>query len=316
MKKILFVLLAFLGGVNAYAVDWNALVFDRIDGDYHETNTHAVHARGLFTYGLHSNTFHLRYGFFRYNFSVEDVQFILALDGYKDTHVPETNYNFILNNVNLYDYGIYYRFLGNFFISFRGASVYKMDQNTFLLVKPYYSPDNPAEFDTPIQYMPHLTGSMSAPGVRLGFVSDHFEVGYSQGDFRHAIPIAGIIRYFNDDFYVKTTIQRVNSEPLTYFIEKFYWVLQLSSAGHLKIGDFEILGLGEITWSQLSNDIWLRSEQGVEWNSLTFAVRELYRFGHPFLFEGSVKYNLFSVASIGIFAGTDGRVYIGSEINL
>lgn len=315
MKKFYLAALALLLTRSAFAVDWNALTLDRIDGDYRETNAHAVHSKGLFTYGLHSNTFHLRYGFFRYNFSVQDVQFILTLNGYKDTHIPETNYNFILNNINLYDYGIYYRFLGNFFVSFRGASVYKLDQDSFLMLKPYYSPDNPAEFDTPAQYIPQLTGSMSAPGIRLGFISDNFEAGYSQGDFRHAIPIGGIIRYFNDDFYLKTTVQRVNSEPLTYFIEKFFWVLQLSSAGHLKIGDFDLLGLGEITWSQQDGSIWLRSEQGVEWNSWIFAIRELYRFGQTFLFEGSVKYNLFSVAYLGIFAATDGRIYVGSQID-
>lgn len=314
MKIFLTALTALFLFQSVFALDWIDLTGDKINDDYRETNMHAIHSTGLFTYGFHSNTFHLRNWFFRYNLSVQDVQFILTLNGNKDTHVPETNYTYILNNINLYDYGIRYVFLDHFFVSFRGASVYKLDQDSYLLVKPYYSSDNPAEFDTPVQYIPHLTGSMSAPGIRAGFTSDHFEIGYSQGDFRHAIPIAGVIKYYDENFYVRTTIQRVNKEPLTYFIENFFWVLQLSSAGHLRIGEFDLLGLGDITWSQLDGALWLRLEQGVEWNSWILAVRELYRFGQPFLFEASIKYNLFSVASIGLFAGTDGRIYLGSQV--
>lgn len=314
MRTLLTALLALFIAGSAFAMDWTYLTRDKINDDYRETNMHALHSAGLFTYGLHSNTFHLRNFFIRYNMTVQDLQFILALNGFKDTHVPETNYGYVLNNINLYDYGIRYIFLDHFFVSLRGASVYKLDQDSFLLMKPYYSPDNPAEFDSPMQYIPHLTGSMSAPGIRTGFISDHFEIGYSQGDFRHAIPIAGVIKYFDDNFYVRTTIQRVNSEPLTYFIEKFFWVLQLSSAGHLKTGDFDLLGLGEVTWSQLDGSVWLRFEQGVEWNSWVLAVRELVRFGQPFLFEGSIRYNLYSVAYLGLFAGTDGRIYIGSQV--
>jgi hypothetical protein len=312
MKKLLLVLV--FAGLCAFGYS-----ADFINDDYRETNTVAFHSTGLFTYGLHSNTFHLRNFYFKFDYNFSDLQFFITLNGYKDTHIPETNYAFIVNNINLYDYGVTYLFFDRVFLSLRGAAVYKLNHDSFLLVTPYFSTSNPAEFDSPAQYMPSFIPDVTDPaGIRFGYRDDHFEIGYSQGDFRHAIPIAGVIKYTQDEFYARVTIQRVNSVPLTYVLENFYWTVQLSSAGSLTFGEWKYSLLAEYTWQQPGFNGYnlFRFEQAVEYTpfAVTLAIRELERFDMPFLFEASIKKEFDHVASIGFFAATDGRMYVGTEI--
>ncbi|MFN3660045.1 MAG: hypothetical protein ACK4TN_02275, partial [Brevinematales bacterium] len=51
------------------------------------TNTLPVcHSSGLFTYGAHTNTFHLRYAYVKLSQNLTPSQWWITLRGYADTH--------------------------------------------------------------------------------------------------------------------------------------------------------------------------------------------------------------------------------------
>lgn len=297
---ILFILIA----VNFYGLD-------KINDDYSETNEHAFHSYGLLTYGFHSNTFHIRNLYLRYNYTLNDIQFIATLNGYKDTHIPETNYNFILNNINLYDYGIYYKFFDHYFLSLRGAAVYRMNYDSLLLIPPFTDTNNAGEFDSPSQYLDRF---LNAPGIRTGYTSDNFEMGYSQGDYRHSIPSAVMAKILFDGFYIKSVLQYEHSNPLVYDRENYNVFSQLSFGGNIKMGDWIFSGIIEGIYEN-HGTLWLRFEEAIGIYDFTFAIRELVLNNQPSLFEFSIKKVFYSISSLGLFASTDGRIYFGSEVN-
>lgn len=309
MKRVLAWLLALL----IPAAGLSGL--DRIDDNYREKEPHAVHSRGLFTYGFHSNTFHLRSFFLRYNFTpVEDLQFFATVNGYKDTHIPETNYAYILDSVNLYDYGLDYYFFRTVLLSLRGSGSYKMHTESKLLLPAAREGENPAEFDSPDLYASQPYPFFNAPGIRIAYYSETLEIGYSQSDFRHAIPMSFLARLSRDDWNLRLLLQRVNREPLTYDLTNFTVTAQLAASGALRFGDWTVSGLFDMIWPQVG-DLWFRLEQAAEWSGWTFAIREIWRVPSGFLFEASVMRNFFEVASLGLFAATDGRYYLGSRID-
>ncbi len=285
---------------------------DKINDDYTETNLNSLHSFGLLSYGFHSNTFHLNYFYLRYNLTVSDLQFFTTLNGFKDTHIPETNYNMnILNNISLYDYGITYRFLNMMFLSLRGAAVYRLNYESILLFTPYYFSDNPTQFDAPAQYIPEFT---TAPGIRFGIKTESLEIGYSQGDFRHLIPSAVILRYTGDNFYIKGTIQYEHANPAIFEPENFHIYGQLSSMINYPVGDFNIICIAEIT-TYYQNRTWLRLEEGLKYAGITLGIRELMVNDLYTLYEFSIKKELYELASIGFLFSTDGRIYAATEIN-
>jgi hypothetical protein len=310
MKKMIAVLFLICLALPAFSLD-------KIRDDYQETNVSALHSSGLFTYGLHSNTFHLRYFFLRYNFTPElallnhDLQFFVTLNGYKDTHIPETNYYYMINNINLYDYGIYYKFFNHFFLSLRGAGNYQPNYDTFLLLPSFFSFDNAGEFDSPPQYLQRF---LTPAGIRVGFVSDNLEIGYSQGDFRHAIPMAARVRYTGEGYTFQALLMRVNSDPLTYDLKNFYLTFQPSAKGELRFGEWSLLGFAELNWVE-GWKISVRLEEAVSFNEFTFALRQIIPNDLPALFEFSLTKSFYSLCSLGVFASTDGRVYIGTKID-
>lgn len=309
MKKVLVLTALLFSSALVYGMDW-------INEDYSETNMNAFHSYGLLSYGFHSNTFHLRNFFLRYNItplSTEDteVQIFATLSGFKDTHVPETNYTFILNNLNLYDYGVTYRFFQWFFVSLRGMAPYRLNYDTYLLFPSYTSTNNPAEFDSPQQYIERMN---SPAGIRLGFISKNFEVAYSQGDYRHAIPSAVLLKLNNGACYIRGVVQYQHTNPLIFEPTVFTVVSQLSAGGEYQFGELTFGALAEVTW-QMDGDVWFRAEQALTWNDYTLAVREIVPVQKPALFEASIKRNFAGYCSIGLFGATDGRAYLATEIN-
>lgn len=306
MKKYYLIIFIFIAITSVYGLE-------PIHDDYVETNKSVFHSYGLLSYGAHTNTFHLRFFYLRYNFNFKNLQVFATLNGYKDTHIPETNYNFILNNINLYDYGVQYLFFGHLFLSLRGAAVYRKTMETYLLIPHFTHSLNPAEFDSPPQYLPIF---LNAVGIRIGYISERFEVGYSQGDWRHSIPMGLNIKYKHKDFFIRTLIQLENSDPLIFALDLYRVFGQASFVSRFKLQHFDILGIAEISYDA-NGEWWIRIEEGIEYKTFMFAMRQIVNISsqnNPFLFEVSIKKNFFDITSFGIFAATDGRIYIGSEI--
>jgi hypothetical protein len=311
---------------------------DYIFDDYLETNTYDIHSYGLATYGVHSNTFQLRDMYLRGNYNLSDdineLQIFATVYGYKDTHDPQTNYGYDLGNLNLYDYGSEYRLFKMFFISLRGASVYQFNTETFMLLPAYINSYNSTEtYDSPQQYIADNVNYVIPPaGIRFGYMDDHYELGYSQGDFRHDIPKAALAKVTFDDFYVRVLFQ--HSEIVTNWFDTGLsneaTCTQVSFGGKYQMGDLTFHGIlegvywgggttntADQTYDPLTGNIWVRLEEAVTWHDFTLGFRELMMNYAPTLYEISLKKEFFHVDSFGILIGSDGiytRFYIGDEI--
>ena len=283
---------------------------DLIHDDYTETNLFTLHSRGWMSYGFHSNTFNLRYAAVRFNIQTNELQFFAAVDGYKDTHNPDINYPYILNNIELLDYGFYDRFFNRIFVSLRGAAVYTLNQETLLLIPPYTSTNNPAEFDSPPQYISRF---ITGPGGRAGYRDDHLEIGYSQGDNRHYIPAAVLVKYTYEQFYARAAFQFEHANPLLFDPTDFNTQEQLSLGGNFGWNGWSFLFISEATYDS-TNTLRIRLEQAVEYSGYRLAFRAMILNNQNPLFEGSIQKNLEGMASIGLMAASDGRAYIASSI--
>lgn len=303
MKRIAFLLFLFSSTLFS---------LEKILEDNYETNTHTIHSYGLLSYGFHSNTFHLRNAFLRYNLSPlsEKVQFFITIKGFKDTHIPETNYPPLLNNIELYDYGVNLWFY-SVFLSLRGAANYLQNTDSLLLFLPYkVNPET--EFDSPDIYK-NLFPSYA--GIRFGFDFDNFFVAYSQGDYRHMIPSGVIAKFMLEDFYLRWVSLFYHNNPVVYEPDNLYFVHQLSLRKDLKIFNFILSGIFDITY-YTDNDLILRMEEGITYEKITLALRELYNFkDNKFVFEVSIKRNFADIFNLGLQLSTDGRYYIATEIN-
>ncbi len=270
-----------------------------------------LHSRGLLSYGAHSNTFHLRHFFLRANYQKEGLQFFTVLNGYADTHNPAVSYTYSLNNINLYDYGFNYRFLGGFFFSPRAAATYREDYETFLSMTAYIW-GSPAEFDPVNNYLlVHRVG----PGIRLGYSGDRFEVGYSQGDFRHTIPAGFLAKYRFDDFYLRAVYLTEYLSAAAFDRSSLRRRVQLSGAGRYPLTPLFTLGyLGEVTF--LDDGLWrFRFEQAMEHNDITLGIRELFQNRGNLVIEASIKRRLAKIASIGVQYATTGAWYLVGNVD-
>lgn len=285
---------------------------DTIHDDYTEAEKIPFHTRGLLTYGSHSNTFHVRQFHARYNYQLTDVQFFMTLRGHADTHDPPTNYGYILNNISLYDYGAYFRFWGNFFFSPRGAATYRENFHSYLLVTPYYHVSNVAEFDSPSQFQAMFP---TGPGIRIGYAGEHFEVGYSQGDFRHVIPSGIMAKAFGDDWYVRGVVLSEYADPLVYRADQKRHKAQLSYGQHFYLTqEFRLAGIAEATYFQ--NGVWvMRFEEAVQFHGYTLGIRQLVKTASSMLLEFSFTRNFENAISVGVYYASTGNIYFGSEIN-
>ncbi len=301
MKKF-FLFFIFL---SVYSFSLTGILEDRIE-------TNSIHSYGILSYGFHSNTFHLRNAFFRYNLNLleENAQFFVTLKGYRDTHVPESEYPSILNNIELYDYGVNL-WIKFFYISLRGAANYTQNPDTFLLFTPYQLQEE-TEFDAPKMYKKLF---MSYAGVRIGFSGENYLIAYSQGDYRHMIPSGVKLKYFNSDFYIRWVSLFYHNNPLVYEAENLYFVHQMSIRKDFDFNEVNFLTIFEVTY-YTDEDFILRIEEGVSYKRFIFALRELYNFrNNDFIFEASLKRNFGEIFNIGLQLSTDGRYYIGTEVN-
>ncbi|MGC8764315.1 MAG: hypothetical protein ACP5QT_00295 [Brevinematia bacterium] len=286
------------------------------EGKRNETNTHTLNSYGILCYGLHSNTFHLRNAFLKYNLNLSDinevgnVSFFITFKGLKDTHIPETNYPPLLNNIEFYDYGVnlWLKFL---YLSFRGAANYTQNPDTFLLLMPYRI-NNETEFDSPTLYKKLF---YSSPGIRIGIDTGDILVAYSQGDYRHLIPSGVIIKFKKEDFYIRIVSLFYHNNPLVYEAENLYFIHQASIRKDFIYGELKIMCLMETTY-YTDNDFLIRLEEGISYKKFILSLREIYNIKDGnFIFEASIKRDFYGVFSIGIQASTDNRYYLVTEIN-
>lgn len=297
----------FAKGAVSPPVGYNDTIFD----DYTESSPLSVHSRGLFSYALrHTNTARIRKAFVRGNYQLKDTQIFFTLNGYQDTHDSGTDHPFVGTNVGIYDYGAIYRFHG-FFASLRGAATYRENQYTFLLIPAYYNRDNPGETDAQDQYLPvHRMG----PGVRLGYTGDNFEIGVSQGDYRHMIPQAVVAKMFFDATMVRLALFSEYLNGFIYTPSSRRLKGQLSVLGNHYFTDNLSLGyMGEVT-VQEGGFWWLRLEVAANYHDFILAMREIFQSTYPPTWEIALKKRIEKVSSIGVHYATVGRAYLALEV--
>ena len=329
---------------------------DFISDDYFETNTYTLHSYGLVTYGFHDDTCHVSDIWIRGNYNLEndinELQIFATINGFKDTHDPGMNYNYILNNINFYDYGAEYRIFKMFFLSLRGAAPYEVNTDTYLLIPSYYNSYNPSlntnqpaepvcEHEQPAQYINTGIYSETPAGIRIGYmqrnflgIANNFEVAYSQGDYMHEIPSSALARVDFDNLYIRVLEQTHLTIATNYtdFFSYREWMTEISLGSHYKAGDFLISGILEgaywsgsvtnvynsyITLNPPNGAIWFRFEEAVTWNEFTLGFRELVMNYAPALYEVSLEKEFFNVNYLGLFLGSDGiytRIYVGDKV--
>ncbi len=302
-------------GLDTYMIaekDHRADYIDTIHDTYRDNTFFAIHSQGVLSYGAHTNTFHLRYAYLRANLNFNNLQFFATLNGYRDTHNPDTNYGYILNNINLYDFGVNYMFAPWIDLTFSGAAVLRKNTQTLLPVTPLYRPGNPGEFDTPDAYLPIF---LNAAGLRLNLRLGKFALSYSQGDFRHSIPMAVMMKYSHANFYIRGLLQLENTDPLVYALDLYRADIQLSAGLYFSLPTVILRSIVEWTWSDRMSKNWLRLEQSAKYRNFTLAGRFLYRLDLSPIAELAFSYDIYSMCSMGIQWGTDGRLYVVSSID-
>jgi hypothetical protein len=344
MKFLLAILMLTLFSVSSFALE---AIFD----DPHPTNGLDVHALALLSYGAQNNTFNLKRYFLRSDygetFDGVYVQVFAAVDGYKDTHWPASNYTMTMPTMNLWDGGVLAAFdlpvPAKYFVSFRAGAIYRANWETLLWIPAIRNSNDVAEweetgyYDSPVQYIQDF---FQAAGIRTGFSGSglyggDWEIGYSQGDFRHNIPMAVRAFWTNSAFELRAVSQMNYQDPTTFEPTNWMAMGQLSAIAHLDFHPFIVSGLASITgW--LDGRAHLQLEESVRYAWLTLAFREIACTWAPALWEGSLYWSfggakkdrptnaapsIFSsdhAVSIGMDASTDGitnRLYLGTLID-
>ncbi|MCX7881778.1 MAG: hypothetical protein N2314_00950 [Brevinematales bacterium] len=271
-----------------------------------------LHSSGLFTYGAHTNTFHLRYAYLKVEHQMPSWQWWITLRGYADTHIPETNYGYILNNLSLYDYGIEKEKWG-FFVSFRGAAIPRWNTQSFLLVPFAVRKDNPGEFDRSAWY---LEEPVNASGIRLGWKSTWGYFSYSQGDYRHLIPMGITAHLFLPWIQWRNTLIIYNGEPETYALSDYHFQGQTSLSSSMDLTPIRVLLLGEGTYQQRSQRIGIRLEQALRWKNFQIGCRQIWWENLGWNIEtGVLVWIGKDTLSLGFQFSTEGRSYFGAKVD-
>ncbi|MFN4215939.1 MAG: hypothetical protein ACK4HQ_00850 [Brevinematales bacterium] len=286
---------------------------DNIHDVLDTTNTIPVfHSSGLFTYGAHTNTFHLRYAYVKLSQNLDSSQWWITLRGYADTHIPETNYSYHLNNLSLYDYGITISKWG-FFVSFRGAAIPRWNTQSFLLVPFSVRRDNPGEFDASSWYLPE---PVNAAGIRFGWKSEWGYFSYSQGDYRHLIPMGITAHFFFPQFQWRNTLILYNGIPETYSLEDYHFQAQSSLSSILFFTSFQWLLLLEGTYQQKENRFNVHLEQAIRFKKVQGGIRALWWNDLGWNIEtGILFFPGKDTLSLGIQVSTEGKMYIGAKVD-
>lgn len=285
---------------------------DTITDDYRESQEFGIHSQGLLSYGAQSNTAHVRKLFARANYQKNNLQLFLTLNAYRDTHDPNQDYTFILNNISLNDYGFTYQADNGLFFSGRGAATYRQNQDTFLLFSPHVYYQNPGETDElPAYFHVYRTG----PGVRVGYRQDNFEVAYSQGDFRHSIPTAVMSKVNFGPDYLRLVIFSEYENPLVFQRDTLRRQAQLSYAGVRPLaGPVDFGYLAEVTYHQ-DGKWWYRMEEALRYEGFTLGVRQLWSPTEPLLHELGLKKEIEKLISVGVHYASVGRFYLAAQID-
>ncbi len=287
-----------------------------------------MHLQTYYSYGIHSNTFKMDDLFFTFGKTFYGdyvtISPFLTINGYFDTHVPDEEYDDIMRgNIGLYDGGVQAVFLNHFLLSVRGRAVFDVDTTTFMLMPSYINSTNPTSYETPHWYLPQ---TLNGAGIRVGVIGHHYELAYSQGDFRHSIPKSVMFRLNLEHFQVRLLWQNENRmAPEDWHPDLFENLVQITGAGVIPFEaldqQFYVNLLGEYTWRE-GDAQYIRLEQGFEWNVFNVVLREMFYIAPDsnqelFLLEYSVYAKLvagISEFSIGFQGSTDGRYYILGKI--
>ena len=297
----------------------NLSFFQKYPLEFHLTST--------FSYAAHTNTFNMRDTFVSlgqtfHNDYIAFTGFITAF-GYFDTHEPATNYEYIKGNAGLYDGGAQVIFIDRILVSARGRATLDINTTTFMLMPHYYDTTlNPANIDTPNYYLPQV---LNGPGIRVGFIGNHYEIAYSQGDFRHSIPKAFLFRFNIPNIELRLLYEHENRKaPKDYHITLFESLIQASATLRFPFLSETIWlnAIAEYTWRE--NDAhYIRLEQGFEWYMLNIALREIVHIEKDKNAKAYLEYAIFgkfaagpAEFAIGFQGSTDGRYYIAGYVKL
>ena len=297
----------------------NLSFFQKYPLEFHLTST--------FSYAAHTNTFNMRDTFVSlgqtfHNDYIAFTGFITAF-GYFDTHEPDSNYSYIKGNAGLYDGGAQVIFIDRILVSARGRATFDINTTTFMLMPHYYDTTlNPANIDTPNYYLPQV---LNGPGIRVGFIGNHYEIAYSQGDFRHSIPKAFLFRFNIPNLEFRFLYEHENRKvPEDYHITLFESLIQASATLRFPFLSETIWlnVIAEYTWRE--NDAhYIRLEQGFEWYMLNIALREIVHIEKDKNAKAYLEYAIFgkfaagpAEFAIGFQGSTDGRYYIAGHVKL
>ncbi|WP_304331679.1 hypothetical protein [Brachyspira innocens] len=298
--------------------DTNLSFFQKYPIEFHLTTT--------FSYAILTNTFNMRDTFATigqtfHNDYIQFTGFITAF-GYFDTHNPDINYPYIKGNAGLYDGGVQAIFIDRILVSARGRATFDINTTTFMLMPHYYDPTlNPANIDTPDYYIPQV---LNGPGIRVGFIGNHYELAYSQGDFRHSIPKSLLFRFNIPNIEFRFIYEHENRrEPQNYHISLFDSLVQASATFRFPLMSETIWlnAIAEYTWRE--NDAhYIRLEQGFEWYMLNIALREMVHIKDREA-KAYLEYAIFgkfkagpAEFNVGFQGSTDGRYYIAGSAKL
>ena len=310
----------------------NLSFFQKYPIEFHLTST--------FSYAAHTNTFNMRDTFVSlgqtfHNDYIAFTGFITAF-GYFDTHEPDSNYSYIKGNAGLYDGGVQAIFVDRILVSARGRATFDINTTTFMLMPHYYYATlntstendntnplsfNPANIDTPNYYIPQV---LNGAGIRVGFIGNHYEIAYSQGDFRHSIPKAFLFRFNIPNLEFRFLYEHENRKaPQDYHISLFESLVQASTTLRFPFLNETIWinAIAEYTWRE--NDAhYIRLEQGFEWYMLNIALREMVHIANKNA-KAYLEYAIFgkflagpAEFAIGFQGSTDGRYYIAGHVKL
>lgn len=284
------------------------------------------HMTTLFSYAILTNTFNIRdtYATIGETFHNDYIAFtgFITAYGYFDLHDPTKDYGYVRGNGGLYDGGVQAIFIERILVSARGRANFDINTQTFLLMPHYYDTDkNPANFDVPNYYIPQV---LNGPGIRVGFIGNHYELAYSQGDYRHSIPKAMLFRFNIPNIEFRFLYEHENRmDPKNYHISLFDSLIQASTTLRFPFMAETIWlnAIFEYTWRERDAH-YIRLEQGFEWYMLNIALREMVYIKDR---EAKVylEYSLYgkftagpASFSLGFQGSTDGRYYIAGNVKI
>jgi len=289
-----------------------------------------IHMDMYYSYGIHNNTFKMDNIFLNIAKTFDTKYFsitpFITINGFFDTHNFKEDYDFIKNNIGLYDGGVQFVALNNILISLRGRATFDVNTTTYMLMPHYIDRKNPTSYDAPHWYIPI---ALNGPGIRVGFIGNNTELAYSQGDYRHSIPKAVMFRLNLPNLLVRLLYQHENRENPSIYTEDIFESLVQASLVYRKPfslfthgGPLWLNLIAEYTWRE--NDAqYVRLEQSLEWNIINIAFRELFYISKDtneevFLLEYSLylKFKaLTSEFSVGYQGSTDNRHYLLGKIS-